>query len=95
MAEPRLRIDVVYATPTELFQTTLELAAGATLADAVAASGLLDEHPELAPLDGRVGVYGRRLEPSHALRSGDRVEVYRPLELDPMEARRRRARGGA
>jgi putative ubiquitin-RnfH superfamily antitoxin RatB of RatAB toxin-antitoxin module len=55
----------------------------------VRASGLLEKHPGL---DARkIGIYGKLVDPGAALRDGDRVEIYRPLLLDPKEARRRRA----
>ncbi len=63
---------------------TVRLAEGATLADAVAASGF--------PLQGRkTGVFGKVAGPDTPLSEGDRVEIYRPLAVDPKEARRQRA----
>ena len=52
--------------------------------EAVAASGL--------PRPGRIGIFGKVVDPGTRLADGDRVEIYRPLALDPKEARRRRAR---
>ena len=54
------------------------------MAEAVAASGL--------PFRGRIGVFGKTVNPDTRLSDGDRVEIYRSLALDPKEARRRRAR---
>lgn len=78
-------MEVVLALPRAHRAVTLELDPGATVADAVAASGL--------PLDGIDGyaVYGVRAASAQALRDGDRVELLRPLVVDPKEARRRRA----
>jgi len=82
---------VVYALPAGEDAVTLELEPGATAADAVRASGLLERHPEIDPRGHKLGIYGR-VVPGHApLRDGDRVELYRPLVMDPKEARRRRA----
>jgi putative ubiquitin-RnfH superfamily antitoxin RatB of RatAB toxin-antitoxin module len=39
-----------------------------------------------------VGIWGKRVSPDTTVRAGDRVELYRPLEVDPREARRQRAR---
>lgn len=80
-----LRIEVVFPPRT----ASLRLADGATLADAVAASGLVQGAPEAQGL--KAGVFGRVAAPDTPLRDGDRVEIYRPLALDPKEARRRRA----
>jgi putative ubiquitin-RnfH superfamily antitoxin RatB of RatAB toxin-antitoxin module len=86
-----MRIEVVYARPERQRLVTVELAAGATARDAVRASGLAAEFPgddlEQAPL----GVFGRDCADGTVLRAGDRVEIYRPLQVDPKEARRRRA----
>lgn len=94
MGDPhsRIRVDVVYAEPGRVWSRALTLAEGATVADAVSRSGLATERPDVRVADDCLGVFGRRVKPAHVLRDGDRVEVYRPLTLDPMEARRRRAR---
>jgi putative ubiquitin-RnfH superfamily antitoxin RatB of RatAB toxin-antitoxin module len=84
-----LRVEVVYALPTGEHAVTLRLPAGATAGDAVRASGLLEKHP--APGTRKIGIYGKVVDPGAALNDGDRVEIYRPLPLDPKEARRRRA----
>lgn len=82
-----LRIEVVWALPQRQRLVALELPAGSTVADAIAASGLRDELP--AALD--TGIHGKRCPPEERLRDGDRVEVYRELVFDPKESRRRRA----
>ena len=62
---------------------SLNLPAGATVRDALAASGLGGQ---------AFGIFGKRVELDHRLADGDRVEIYRPLAMDPKEARRQRAR---
>ena len=82
-----MRVEVVLALPRTHRAVMLELAEGATVADAALASGL--------PLEGIDGyaVHGVRAAAERALRDGDRGELLRPLLLDPKEARRRRATG--
>jgi putative ubiquitin-RnfH superfamily antitoxin RatB of RatAB toxin-antitoxin module len=87
-----LRIEVVYATPAGADAVKLVLPPGATALDAVRASGLLERHPEIDLAGQRFGIYGRLVEAGARLSDRDRVEVYRPLLLEPKEARRRRAR---
>ena len=87
----KVRVQVVYALPQGEDAVELELEPGATAADAVKASGLVQRHPEIDLAHHRVGVFGRVVEPRVALRDGDRVEVYRPLGMNPKEARRRRS----
>jgi uncharacterized protein len=86
-----LRIEVVYALPAGEDAVTLKLAPGASAADALRASGVLQRHPEIDLRRQKIGIYGRVVEAGALLSDGDRVEVYRPLVLGPKEARRRRA----
>jgi putative ubiquitin-RnfH superfamily antitoxin RatB of RatAB toxin-antitoxin module len=92
MAE-RIVVEVACALPDRQKVYRVELAAGATAWQAVAATGMAQDWPGLAIDPARLGVFGRRVTADHVLRDGDRVEVYRPLALDPKEARRRRAGG--
>lgn len=81
-----MRIEVVLALAGAADCVSLTLPAGATLRDALLASGL--------PVDLQAqafGVFGKRASLNRRLADGDRVEVYRPLAVDPKEARRRRA----
>ena len=74
------------------FEMTLTLPAPATALDAIRASGLFERHPELGLGEPLIGIWGRACAPGTVLADGDRVEVYRPLTMDPNEARRLRAR---
>ena len=75
---------MVYALPAAAQAVTLSVPAGSTVREAVAAAGL--------PAGGKFGIFGRIVAPDARVAEGDRIEVYRPLKLDPKEARRRRAR---
>ncbi|MES2939475.1 MAG: RnfH family protein [Pseudomonadota bacterium] len=88
-----MRVTVAYSpAPREVLEWQLELPAGATLRQAVLASGLPDAAPELALEQAEVGVWGRKALWEQPLRERDRVEVYRPLRVDPKVARRERFR---
>ncbi|MFO1270159.1 MAG: RnfH family protein [Rubrivivax sp.] len=88
----RLRVEVVYCPrPGVADRSELQLPPGATLADALAASGVLVRHG-LDAAAVRTGVWCRAQPPETPLRDRDRVEVYRPLTVDPKEARRLRYR---
>jgi putative ubiquitin-RnfH superfamily antitoxin RatB of RatAB toxin-antitoxin module len=78
-----LRVEVVLARPDRADVVEIRLPDGATVRDALAASGVLGN---------QVGIFGKRVTMDTRLADGDRVEVYRPLLVDPKEARRRRAR---
>ena len=84
-----LSVEVVYALPQRQERVLLTLPPGSTALDAVQASGLLRRLPGGAP--GRIGVWGRPVDPETRLRDRDRVEIYRPLIVDPKENRRKRA----
>jgi putative ubiquitin-RnfH superfamily antitoxin RatB of RatAB toxin-antitoxin module len=85
-----LNVEVAYCPrPGETDLVALRLAPGATLADAVQASGIAARHA-LAAEGLRLGVWGKPREAAGLLRERDRVEIYRPLTVDPKEARRLR-----
>lgn len=90
-------VTVVFSPRARLVhELTLQLPHGATVAQAIAASGW-EEHVCMAP--GGVpllGVWGKKAEAGQVLRDRDRVEILRPLTVDPKVARRARfARQGA
>lgn len=75
----------------EVFEQLLRLAPGTTLADAVKASGLSRQFPDLDWRHATTpGIWGRAVEWEQALKDGDRIELCRPLEVDPKVARRER-----
>jgi putative ubiquitin-RnfH superfamily antitoxin RatB of RatAB toxin-antitoxin module len=86
-----LRIQVCWATPEQQQIRELELPAPVTLEQAVRASGILDDLPDVTLADNEVGVFSERRKLGDKLRDGDRVEIYRPLLADPKEVRRKRA----
>nr|MBV6628792.1 RnfH family protein [Oceanococcus sp. HetDA_MAG_MS8] len=85
-------VEVAYALPERQWLLALVLAEGATVAEAIRASGLEKQVPQGLPRPLQVGIWGKPCTLDQRLRSGDRVEVYRPLIADPKEARRRRAK---
>lgn len=89
----KLNVEVVYALPAGVDAVEVALTPGASLGDALIASGLALRHPEIAsPHRVRIGVFGRERSPDEPAAEGDRVEIYRRLKVDPREARRERAR---
>ena len=80
-----MHIEVVNATGTDIDVRAVELPAGATVGDAVDAAGFDAGWDAL-------GVFGEVVDRAHVLQEGDRVDLLRPPLIDPMEARRQRAR---
>jgi len=81
-----ITVEVVYGLPNKQSLYSLRLPANSTALDAVNASPLLADYPE-AKID-QLGIFSRPVPPDSQLREGDRVEVYRPLKIDPKERRR-------
>lgn len=90
MAE-RVRVQVCYALPDAVSLLTVDLDEGQTLEQAIHASGVLARHPEIDLRALKIGVFGKLRQLSDLARSGDRIEIYRPLIADPKDSRRRRA----
>jgi len=90
-----INIEVVYALDQRQELVSLKLPAGATVRDAVEASGLLHKYPEI-DLEGanKLGVFAKLAKPDTVLRDRDRVEIYRPLIADPKAVRKKRADEG-
>lgn len=91
----RISVEVVYALRDRQDLVSLKLPAGASVQEAIEASGLLEKHPEI-DLSGanKVGVFAKLTPLTTPLRDRDRVEIYRPLIADPKEVRRKRAKEG-
>ncbi len=85
-----MNVTVVWATPDAQDVVPVAVDAGATIADAVARSGVALRHRiDIAQVG--FAVFGRQLAPDTPVAEGDRIELTRPLAVDPKEARRLRA----
>lgn len=89
-----INIEVVYALPHEQALLTLKVPEGATVGQALDASGILERYPEIDLARNKLGIYGKLAKADTVLRERDRVEIYRPLIADPKEVRRKRAEEG-
>lgn len=86
-----LRISVVWSPgPRQVHEVHVTLKPGSTVADAVQASGLTSDFPGLSESSTITGVWGRKALSDQPLQDRDRVELYRPLTVDPKVARRER-----
>jgi uncharacterized protein len=90
-AATTIRVEVVLAMPGRQELVALEVAAGTTLAEAIALSAVPEMFKGFELDLDRVGIFGQKASPDQVLRAGDRVEIYRPLLADPKEVRRKRA----
>lgn len=86
-----LSVSVVFSPGARAMQECpLELPQGACVQDALRASGLLDSLDPALLETLTLGVWGRKVSAAQPLREGDRIEIYRPLRVDPKLARRQR-----
>ena len=89
-----ITVEVVHARPERQVLLVVEVEAGATLEQAIRASGVLEQFPDIDLGTSKVGVFGKLGKPGDTLHDGDRVEIYRPLIADPKEVRKQRAAQG-
>lgn len=94
MAEAHIAVEVAYARPDVQRIYVLHVPAGASVREAIEACDVLREFPEIKLDQHKVGIFGKVVKLDQVLRSGDRVEIYRPLIADPKLARKQRAAQG-
>ena len=86
-----MNIMLVYSpAPREVREWMFELEPGATVVQALAVCGIFDEFPDLAKNRPMAGIWGQKIRLDHPLADKDRIEIYRPLRVDPKTARRER-----
>ena len=89
----KIQVEVAYALPHKQRIIRLEVESGTTLAQAVEQSGMTQAFPEIDLTTASLGIFGKAVKSpaTEVLRAGDRVEIYRPLLIDPKQARANRA----
>ena len=94
-ASAKIVVEVAYALPEKQYIQRVTLQQGATVEEAIRASGLLELRTDIDLSKNKVGIYSRPVKLADVLQDGDRVEIYRPLIADPKELRRQRAEKSA
>jgi len=89
-----ITVELAFATPDRQVLREVTVGAGASVADVLEAGSLAAEFPGLTLDNCQAGVWGRPVDRDHKVADKDRVELYRPLGIDPREARRRLALAG-
>ena len=97
-----IAVEVAYALPHQQKIISLLVEPGTSALQAVERSGIVKFFPEIDIASAKLGIFGQALggkgldsAASHVLQQGDRVEIYRPLIVDPKDARRKRAEKAA
>ncbi|MDD2046873.1 RnfH family protein [Pseudomonas putida] len=88
-----LRVEVVYATAEQQWLLAVDVAPGTTLREAVRLSGIAEQVPGLDTAACPLGIFGKVVNDAaqQVVAEGDRIELYRPLLIDPKEVRKQRA----
>ena len=84
-----MQIGVAYSEPGQQVWLTIDVPDEATVTEAIERSGILKMFPHIDLAAQKVGVFGRLVNPDAKLRTGDRVEIYRPITCDPQTVPRR------
>lgn len=87
-------MEVVFATADKQRLLKVSAQAGATVSDVVTLSHIMEAFPDQGPDQLSFGIWGKEVSGDKLVSAGDRVEIYRPLKLDPREARRQLALSG-
>ena len=85
-----IEIEVAYALPENQILECLKVPHGTTVAQSVQLSGICNKFSEIQPDSKNLGIFGKVVKPETILRNHDRVEIYRPIIVDPKEKRRKR-----
>lgn len=87
-----IKIEIVYAKPEMQILTELMVEYGTTIKQAIEVSGFLERFPELNQPTLIVGIFSKLVPLNHILKENDRIEIYRPLIIDPKAARMQRVK---
>lgn len=85
-------VEVCYANDRVYWHKIVTVPEGASVLQAIHESGILSQFKEIDLAKNKVGIYGELVALTDSVRNQDRVEIYRPLMLDPKELRKRKAR---
>ncbi len=89
--DEKIRVEVAYALPDKQAIVELQVAPGTTAMAAAEQSGIVDRFEGLALEGAKLGIFGKAVPDTHVMSAGERVEIYRPLLIDPKEVRKARA----
>ena len=91
-SDKKINIEVAYATTAHTYLLSVAVPDGSTIAQGIDVSGILGECPEINFDQNKVGIFSKLKSLDDKLKEGDRIEIYRPLKIDPKEARRKRVK---
>ncbi len=89
-----ITVELVFGLPGEQELSALTIDSTVTVGEAIRISGIADKFPQQHIDSCTVGIWGRVVTINQSLQQGDRIEIYRPLQIDPRDARRQLAEHG-
>ncbi len=90
--DENMKVEVAYALPEQQVILVVEVPKTCTIEEAILICGILEQFPDIDLAKNKVGIFSKLCLLDTPLRAGDRVEIYRPLLIDPKEIRRQRAK---
>ncbi|MCB1948416.1 RnfH family protein [Nitrosomonas sp.] len=87
-----IKVEIVYALTEHQYLMTLQVAAGSTVEQVIRLSDIMNQFPEIDLKKNRLGIFNKFVDLKTVLQAYDRIEIYRPLRIDPKEARRLRVK---
>lgn len=87
----KIQVEIIYATTQEQIVYSIDVAVGTTIGEAIEQSGILQQYAEIDLSVNPVGIFSQRAQLTDELKDGDRIEIYRPLLIDPKQKRRQKA----
>jgi hypothetical protein len=88
----QITVEVAYANPDKQCIISVRVPCGSTIKQAIDVSGVLEHFPEIDLIKQKVGIFSKPKKLTDVVHDGERIEIYRPLIIDPKEARRKRAK---
>jgi len=88
----KIKVEVAYAKPDQQWLLQVELEKGSTIHDAILHSGILQLCPDIDLKKQKIGIFSKSHQLIDLVNESDRIEIYRPLLIDPKESRRVKAR---
>jgi putative ubiquitin-RnfH superfamily antitoxin RatB of RatAB toxin-antitoxin module len=91
MMPDEILVEIAYALPEEQVIISIKVPTIFNVQQAIEKSGIQKKFPSIDLSKNKVGIFGKKTTLDHVLKNRDRIEIYRPLILDPKEMRRKRA----
>lgn len=88
----KITIEIAYANTKQQYLQSFSITTPCTVEQALLAADIIKQFPEINLNQNFIGIFSKKVKPETLLQDGDRLEIYRPLAIDPKQARRLRAK---